>query len=82
MMNVYRVLDPSADTLGGVAVESDRTVIMTPAQAEHWLRMGAISPAPPSHPAQFHPLDHDMDGRPGGSLPGRRRKRQTVADTP
>lgn len=35
------------------------------AKAEGWRE----SPAPP------HPLDHDMDGRPGGSLPRRRREK-------
>ncbi|WDA36405.1 hypothetical protein [Sphingobium sp. YC-XJ3] len=36
------------------------------AKAEGWRE----SPAPP------HPLDHDLDGKPGGSLPRRGRKPQ------
>ncbi len=31
---------------------------------------------------QFHPLDHDQDGRKGGSRRGRRRRRGTLSLTP
>jgi len=32
-------------------------------------------PEPEPEPAEIHPLDHDGDGKPGGSLPGPRRRR-------
>ncbi len=32
------------------------------------------APVAASEPAPRHPLDHDGDGRPGGSLPGPRRR--------
>jgi hypothetical protein len=91
----YEVIDANATEIGGERVEGG-IVRMTPEQAEHWLRMGAImgleaifTPHPETPQAGVdvidevtagvaprHPLDHDGDGRPGGSKPGRRRKKK------
>jgi hypothetical protein len=82
----YEVIDRHADMIGGERVEKG-IVNLSDAQAEHWLRVGTIrclsktfEPGPPAR----HPLDHDGDGRPGGSLPGRKRgrPRKAAADEP
>lgn len=81
----FEVIDPFAATIGGERVV-DGVVRLTDVQAAHYLRMGVIRglekmflPDPPSPPR--HPLDHDGDGRKGGSLPGRkvRKRRKSVA---
>lgn len=102
----YEVVDPNATDIGGERVENG-LVSMTPEQAEHWLRMGAIrgleTTFTPSVKmadletpqagvdvidevtagvAPRHPLDHDGDGRPGGSKPGRRRKKASKEPPP
>ena len=66
MKITFDLVDRDATEVGGHPVE-DGAVLLTEAQAEHWLRMGAIR--------RRHPLDHDGDGKIGGSLPGRRRAR-------
>lgn len=45
MRKFYRVLDPNAATIGKTPVE-DGKVYMTPAEADHWLRMGVITEIP------------------------------------
>lgn len=77
----YRVLDPAAQVVAGAPVSPDRTVDLTAREARYPLDQGLIelaSPeAAPEIPADppHHPLDHDGDGRPGGSIPGQRRRR-------
>jgi len=79
--NRYLVLDPAAQVVAGAPVTADRTVDLTVRAARYPLDQGIIAPAPlesaPAVPADppHHPLDHDGDGRPGGSLPGPRRRR-------
>lgn len=77
----YLVLDPAAQVVAGASVSADRMVDLTVRAARYPLDQGLIEPAPPesapplpADPAR-HPLDHDGDGRPGGSLPGPRRRR-------
>jgi hypothetical protein len=77
----FEVVDRHADQIAGEPVR-DGIVNLSDAQAEHFLRMGAIRGLESTFtpdvkmtlPAR-HPLDHDGDGRPGGSLPGRKRGR-------
>lgn len=38
--------------------------------------LAAVVAADPEPEAERHPLDHDGDGKPGGSLPGPRRRRR------
>lgn len=79
--NRYFVLDSAAQVVAGTPVSSDRMVDLTARAARYPLDQGLIALAPPEPaphvPADpsHHPLDHDGDGRLGGSLPGPRRRR-------
>ncbi|MDP2358641.1 MAG: hypothetical protein Q8M31_21660 [Beijerinckiaceae bacterium] len=84
MRQRYRVLDADAQSVTGQAVTPERMVDLTAREARYPLDQGLIEPAPaPSPPviedAPRHPLDHDGDGRKGGSLPGPRRRRAVPA---
>jgi hypothetical protein len=93
MKTAYQVTDKHAEKIGGALVV-DGVVSLSDAEAEHYLRMGAIKclseilaavepqagidvideeTAGVSKP---HPLDHDGDGRPGGSVKGSKRKKR------
>ena len=66
-MTIYRVLDADARTIGGVRISPLRTVDLNDAQARYPLDQGQV--------VEVHPLDHDADGRIGGSLPRAKRAR-------
>ena len=50
----YEVLDMSTTELGGVKVDEDRTIKLSPKEAEYWLTQGAIVRQAP-HPAKRAP---------------------------
>jgi hypothetical protein len=86
MRQRYRVLDADAQSVAGQPVTSERLVDLTAREARYPLDQGLIEPAPAQESpviedAPRHPLDHDGDGRKGGSLPGSRRRRRAPEPT-
>ena len=85
MRQRYRVLDAAAQSVAGYPVTPERLVDLTAREARYPLDQGLIAPVPPQEPPVIpadpprHPLDHDGDGLPGGSLPGPRRRRAAPA---
>lgn len=88
MRQRYRVLDADAQSVAGQPVTPERLVDLTLREARYPLDQGLIAPVPPQEPPVIpadpprHPLDHDGDGLPGGSLPGPRRRRNAASATP
>lgn len=59
MKKSYYVTEDAGKTVAGLSNPgTGREILLTEKQAEHPLRLGHIS---------HHPLDHDGDGRKGGS---------------
>ena len=72
------------DTPAGLRRPQEGPITVTAEEAEKIVAAGAGAPVEMSDedPADLSQLDHDGDGRPGGSLPGKRRRAAKPVEPP